>query len=56
MTDEGVTVRLNQQQLELVDRTVERGEASDREALFRRALREFWQAQSGREAGTPGRG
>lgn len=51
MSDPSVTVRLNRQQLELVDRTVERGEAPDREALFRRALREYWQAQSGRETG-----
>jgi Arc/MetJ-type ribon-helix-helix transcriptional regulator len=41
-----ITVRLNQQQLELLDRTVERGEAPDREALIRRALREFCEAQS----------
>jgi Arc/MetJ-type ribon-helix-helix transcriptional regulator len=53
MSEEAVKVRLNQQQLELVDHTVERGEASDREALFRRALREFWQAQS--EASTKDR-
>ncbi len=36
-----VVVRLNQQQLELLDRTVERGEAADRAALIVRALREF---------------
>jgi Arc/MetJ-type ribon-helix-helix transcriptional regulator len=36
------TVRLNQQQWELVDKTIERGEAASREALFRTALREFW--------------
>ena len=50
MSQEAVTVRLNQQQLELVDRTVERGEAADREALFRRALREFWQAHAAASA------
>jgi Arc/MetJ-type ribon-helix-helix transcriptional regulator len=54
MSQESVTVRLNQQQLELVDRTVERGEAPDREALLRRALREYWQAQPGRPAGKDG--
>ena len=36
------TVRLNQQQWELVDKTVERGEAATREELFRTALKEFW--------------
>ncbi len=54
MGEQVVTVRLNQQQLELVDRTVERGEAPDREALFRRALREFAQAQTGGPAGKDG--
>lgn len=36
-----VTLRLNQQQLELIDRTVGRGVATDREALIRLALREY---------------
>ena len=35
-----VSVKLNQQQLELIDRTLARGEAADRVALIRRALRE----------------
>jgi hypothetical protein len=35
-----VTLKLNQQQLELIDRTVARGAASDRIALIRLALRE----------------
>jgi len=35
-----VIVRLNQQQIELVDRTIRRGEATDRAALVRKALRE----------------
>jgi Arc/MetJ-type ribon-helix-helix transcriptional regulator len=35
-----VSVKLNQQQLELIDRTVAKGEASDRAELIRRALRE----------------
>jgi len=34
-------LRLNQQQLELIDKTVAGGEASDRSALIRRALKEF---------------
>jgi hypothetical protein len=32
---------LNQQQLELLDKTIARGVAADREALVRLALREF---------------
>ena len=36
-----VTLKLNQQQLELLDRTIARGAAQDREALIRRALREY---------------
>jgi hypothetical protein len=35
-----VTLKLNQQQLELIDRTVARGVAPDRAALVRLALRE----------------
>ncbi len=42
MAETQATVRLNQQQWELVDNTVERGEAASREELFRTALREFW--------------
>jgi Arc/MetJ-type ribon-helix-helix transcriptional regulator len=40
MTGKRVQVRLNQQQLELIDRTVAQGEAADRASLIRRALRE----------------
>ena len=36
-----VTLKLNQQQLELVDRTIARGIAPDRQALIRLALREL---------------
>ena len=36
-----VTLKLNQQQLELLDRTVARGAAPDCIALIRRALREY---------------
>jgi Arc/MetJ-type ribon-helix-helix transcriptional regulator len=36
-----VTLKLNQQQLELVDRTIARGVAPDRAALVRLALREY---------------
>jgi Arc/MetJ-type ribon-helix-helix transcriptional regulator len=41
MTETIVKLRLNQQQLELMDRTIARGVAADREALVRLALREY---------------
>jgi hypothetical protein len=40
MTERTVVLRLNQQQLELIDRTIQRGEAGDRVALVKRALAE----------------
>jgi Arc/MetJ-type ribon-helix-helix transcriptional regulator len=36
-----ITIKLNQQQLELIDRLVAEGAGSDRAALIRRALREL---------------
>ncbi len=36
-----VVLKLNQQQLELIDRTVANGAAASREALIRRALAEY---------------
>jgi hypothetical protein len=36
-----VTLMLNQQQLELIDRTIAKGVAADREALIKLALREY---------------
>jgi Arc/MetJ-type ribon-helix-helix transcriptional regulator len=41
MAERTIVLRLNQQQTELLDRTVADGEAPDREALIRRALREY---------------
>jgi Arc/MetJ-type ribon-helix-helix transcriptional regulator len=41
MTDTVVTLKLNQQQLELMDRTVAQGIAADRVSLVRLALREY---------------
>lgn len=41
MTEGVVTMMLNQQQKELLDRTVARGVAGDRIALIRLALREY---------------
>jgi Arc/MetJ-type ribon-helix-helix transcriptional regulator len=42
-----VTLRLNQQQLELIDRTIARGIAPDRESLIKLALREYAAAHAG---------
>ena len=41
MAETVVTLRLNQQQLELMDRTIAQGVAPDRTALVRLALREY---------------
>ena len=41
MAERIVRVRLNAQQLELIDKTVNAGEAPSRTELIRRALREF---------------
>ena len=41
-TQKTVTLVLNQQQLELLDHTIARAGAADREALARMALREFF--------------
>jgi hypothetical protein len=46
-----ITLKLNQQQLELVDRTVARGVAPDRAALVRLALREYAAAHLTADAG-----
>jgi metal-responsive CopG/Arc/MetJ family transcriptional regulator len=46
MTENVVKVVLNQQQLELLDATIERGVAPDRSSLIRLALREFVARQS----------
>jgi Arc/MetJ-type ribon-helix-helix transcriptional regulator len=40
-TAKTVTLRLNRQQLELIDRTVARGVAPDRASLVRLALKEY---------------
>jgi Arc/MetJ-type ribon-helix-helix transcriptional regulator len=41
MPTKTVNVVLNQQQLELMDKTVQHGIAADRESLIRAALKEF---------------
>lgn len=45
-----VTLKLNQQQLELIDRTIARGIAPDRESLIRLALHEYAAARAGKPA------
>jgi hypothetical protein len=50
MTDTVVTLKLNQQQLELMDRTIAQGVAPDRVSLVRLALREYAAARKA-EAG-----
>ena len=49
MDEQVVVLKLNQQQLELLDRTVARGVAPDRGSLVKLALREY-AAQRDREA------
>ena len=41
MPERTIVLKLNQQQLELVDRTIAKGAAADRPALVRLALREY---------------
>lgn len=41
MAETVITLRLNQQQLELIDRTIAQGAAPDRVSLVRLALREY---------------
>jgi hypothetical protein len=53
MADKVVTLRLNQQQLELIDRTIATGVAPDRVALIRLALREQAAKRAARIAQVP---
>ncbi len=46
-----VTLKLNQQQLALVDRTIAAGVAQDRAALVRLALREYAAARASESKG-----
>ena len=45
MAEKKVTIRLNQQQWELVDKTVAEGVAASREELLKMALREYGREQ-----------
>ena len=47
-----IVLKLNQQQLELIDRTIARGIAPDRAALVRLALREYAAAHAADAKGT----
>ena len=41
MAQRSIVLKLNQQQLELLDRTIAKGAAADRVALVKLALREY---------------
>jgi Arc/MetJ-type ribon-helix-helix transcriptional regulator len=53
MADKIVTVTLNQQQCELIDRTIAKGIAPDRAALIRLALREYAAKRAAKASETP---
>jgi hypothetical protein len=55
MTDTLVTLKLNQQQLELMDRTIAQGVAPDRVSLVRLALREYAAARKAEAGKEPAR-
>jgi Arc/MetJ-type ribon-helix-helix transcriptional regulator len=48
-----IRLRLNQQQLELMDRTISRGVATDRVSLVRLALREYAAARKAETMAKP---
>ena len=45
MATSKIKLRLNQQQIELIDNTIRSGESNSRDGLVRRALREFARAR-----------
>ncbi|MBR0754146.1 hypothetical protein JQ604_18330 [Bradyrhizobium jicamae] len=53
MSDTVIRLQLNQQQLELMDRTIARGVAPDRVALVRLALREYVAARKAETTAKP---
>ena len=53
MTEMVIKLQLNQQQLELMDRTIARGVAPDRVALVRLALREYVAARNAETIAKP---
>lgn len=54
MASKTVTLKLNQQQLEMIDNTLAKGEGNDRAALVRRALNEFVREHHAELAGKSG--
>jgi Arc/MetJ-type ribon-helix-helix transcriptional regulator len=53
LTDTVINLRLNQQQLELMDRTIADGVAADRVALVRLAVREYAAARKAEATAKP---
>ena len=53
MAEKVIKLQLNQQQLELMDRTIARGVAPDRIALVRLALREYAAARRAETSAKP---
>jgi hypothetical protein len=53
LADNVIKLRLNQQQLELMDRTIANGVAPDRVALVRLALREYAAARQAEAKARP---
>ena len=53
MAETVIKLRLNQQQLELMDRTIAQGVAADRAALVRLALREYAAARKAEARAKP---
>ena len=53
MAETVIKLQLNQQQLELMDRTIARGTAPDRVALVRLALREYAAARKAEATAKP---
>lgn len=53
MAEKVIKLQLNQQQLELIDRTIARGVAPDRIALVRLALREYAAARQAETTAKP---
>ena len=53
MAENVIKLQLNQQQLELMDRTIARGVAPDRAALVRLAIREYAAARKAETSAKP---
>jgi hypothetical protein len=53
MAENVIKLQLNQQQLELLDRTIARGVAADRAALVRLAIREYAAARKAEAKAKP---